>query len=160
MSEIRLQDGRINFEGDWLSTEDLTKKINEKMQSGDLKIAKLAALLEELNTALAQVHTLDIKLVLTKDEHEKLKTVNEEDYLEFLRKATRAFLDGKPAEHALLSSPSRPDVKTKTIVVCRKCKTPIEIERNQRPAEIECPKCGSSWRIKEAPLGHNQQSRP
>jgi len=160
MSDIRLQDGRINFEGDWLSTEDLTKKINEKMQIGDLKIAKLAAALEELNTALAQTHALDIKLVLSRDEHEKLKTVKEEDYLEFLRKATRAFLDGKPAEDAPLSSPSKPEARTKTIVMCRKCKTPIEIGRNERPAEIECPKCGSSWRIKEAPPGHNQQSRP
>ncbi|MBW2193359.1 MAG: hypothetical protein JRF27_06180, partial [Deltaproteobacteria bacterium] len=60
MSEINLEDAKINSEGKWLSAEDLTNMIQEKMQSGDMKIANLAATLEELNNALENSHTLEI----------------------------------------------------------------------------------------------------
>ncbi len=38
MSEINLQDGIIQIDGEWFSAEDLTDMIQEKMQIGDMKI--------------------------------------------------------------------------------------------------------------------------
>ena len=37
--EINLEDAKINFEGEWLSTEDLSNEIQEKLQAGDMNIS-------------------------------------------------------------------------------------------------------------------------
>ena len=118
------------------------------MQSGDMKIAKLAAALEELNRAMEETHTLQVKLVLSKEEHEKLTTFQGDEFREFLHRATRAFLSGKEGEEIPPASISKTAERTKTVVICKKCQTPIEIKAKERPIEVECPRCGTSWRLK------------
>ena len=68
MSDIRLDDGTINVDGEWLSAEDLTEQIQKKMEAGDMKLTAFASALEELNVALENSHTLDVKLFITKAE--------------------------------------------------------------------------------------------
>ena len=72
MSEIDLQEGKILFEGEWLSAEELKKMIQEKMQAEDMKFANLASALEELNKSLENSHAVEVRVVITKDEYEKL----------------------------------------------------------------------------------------
>ena len=67
MSEINLDEAKIKFEDQWLSAEELAKKIEEKMKSGEMKFAGLAAALEELNKAMENTHTLNVKIIITKD---------------------------------------------------------------------------------------------
>ncbi len=135
MSEINLEEAKISVEGQWLSAEDLTNMIQEKMQAGDMKFSNLAAALEELNNALENSATLDIKLVLPKEEYEKLKAAGGDDDRESVRKAIMAFIGGSAAGVKRLA------------IKCPKCKSPIEIPTDERPLDVECSKCGTGGRL-------------
>lgn len=134
MSDILLEEAKIKYEGEWLSADDLTKMIQEKMQAGDMKFAGLATTLEELNLALENSHTLDIKLVLSKEDYKKLKALGGEDDRETIRKAVMTFIGG----------PSHPPSAKKALIIkCPKCKSPVEVTTDERPVEVECQKCGT-----------------
>lgn len=135
MGEINLEEAKISVEGQWLSAEDLTNIIQEKMQAGDMKFSNLAAALEELNNALENSTTLDIKLVLPKEEYEKLKAAGGDDDQESVRKAIMAFIGG-----------STTGVK-RLAIKCPKCKASIEILTDERPLDVECSKCGTGGRL-------------
>jgi len=166
MHEINLEDGKINHEGKWLSADDLTNMIQEKMKAGDMKFANLATVLEELNKALENSHTLEIKLVLTKDEHKKLSELGGKDDRESVRKAVMAFIGGPrrekpapspekpvpspekpvPSPEKPAPSPKKPPSPEKKKVVainCPKCKSPLEVSGDDRPVQVECQKCGT-----------------
>jgi hypothetical protein len=135
MTAINLEEARINLEGQWLSAEDLTSMIQEKMQAGDMKFSNLATALEELNNALENSTTLDIKLVLTKGEYDKLKAAGGDDDRKSVRKALMAFIGGSTAGLKRLA------------IKCPKCKASIEIPTDERPLDVECPKCGTGGRL-------------
>ena len=140
MSEISLDDGTIYVDNEWLGVEDLARRIQDKMQAGDMKLTNLASALEELNTALENSQTIDLRLVLTNEDYEKLKAFGGEDDRESVRRAIMNFVaaDGE--------KPSQKQVKT-TTVKCPQCMTPINIPSDERPLVIECAKCGTSGRL-------------
>lgn len=137
MREINLEEAKINVDGEWLSAEDLTRTIQEKMQSGDMKFSNLAAALEELNNALENSTRLEVKLVLPKAAYEKLKTLGGEDDRESVRRAIISFI-GASAESA-----------RRLLIKCPKCKGTIEITSDERPLDVECSKCGTGGRLTE-----------
>ncbi len=137
MTAINLEEAKINLEGQWLSAENLTNMIQEKMQAGDLKFSNLAAALEDLNNALENSTTLDIKFVLTKEEYEKLKAAGGDDDRESVRKALMVFIGGSAGGVKRLA------------VKCHKCEASIEIQTDERPLDIECAKCGTGGRLTE-----------
>ena len=148
MNDIRLDDGTINVDGEWLSVEDLTRRIKEKMQTGDMKLTNLAKALEELSAALENSYTLEIKLVLTKDEYEKLKDLGGDDDRESVRKAIISFIgstdrSGPGATEAVATN----QIKQLSVHCPHpQCMTPIEITSEERPIMLECPNCGlSGW---------------
>ena len=157
MSDIRLDEGTINIDGEWLSVEDLTLRIQEKMKSGDMKLTALAAALEELKTALENSHPLEVKLVLTKDEYEQLKSLGGEDDRESIRKAIFAFISGaaqvEPGEPSEPEDVQRPasEAKKALVVNCPhpQCMSPVEITSDERPLVVECPNCGTSGKLTE-----------
>ena len=142
MSEINLDDAKIKYEGEWFSAEDLATKIQEKMQSGEMKFAGIAAALEELNRALENSYTLEIKLVITKDDYEKLKELGGDEDREAVRKAIMAAIggDSQPAAKG-------PAKKKQLAIKCPECKAPIKITSDERPLIVECSKCGASGRL-------------
>ena len=135
MSEIRLDEAKIKIEGQWLSAEDLTHMIQEKMNAGDMKFSNLAAALEELNRTMESSSRLEIKLVLPKPAYDKLKAIGGDDDRECVRKAIMAFIGGSTAS------------AKKLIIKCPKCKGPIEITTVERPLDVECSKCGTGGRL-------------
>ena len=139
MSEIQLDDGTINMDGEWLTAEDLARKIQEKMYSGDMKITNLAAALEELNTALENSQAIEVRLVLTSDDYEKLKAFGGEDDKESVRNAIQAFVGSVPGAKK----------KKKLVVKCPQCNAPIDVATKERPVIIECQQCGTSGRLTE-----------
>jgi len=142
MSEIRLDDGTIKVDGEWMTATDLTGRIQEKMQAGDMKFTNLASALEELNTALENSHALKVRLVITLDDYEKLKAFGGTDDRESVRKSIMAFV-GAAAEAG--SATSQP--KKKVVIKCPQCMSPIEITSNERPLIVECKNCGTSGRL-------------
>ena len=96
MSEIHLEDKTINIDGEWLNSNDLKRRIQEKMESGDMKLTALANALEELNSALENAHTLEVKLILTNEDYDKLKAFGGDDDRESVRKAILNFIGPVP----------------------------------------------------------------
>ena len=94
MSEINLVDAKINFEGEWLSTEDLSNEIQEKLQAGDMNISDLATALEELSNAQESSQIIEARIAITKEQYEKFKELGGGDDQVCLRKAVMAFIEG------------------------------------------------------------------
>jgi len=147
MSEINLDDAKIKFEDQWLSAEDLAKKIQEKMQSGELKFANMATALEELNKAMENTHTLDVKIVITKDQYKKLQILGGNDDRVAVRKAIMKAIESGVPNVQKETKAADPVPKKQTIIKCPGCKSPIKIETDERPTVVECPTCGISGRL-------------
>ena len=142
MREINLGEAKINLDGVWFSADDLTNRINEKMQAGDMKFANLAAALEELQNALESATALEITVVLSKEEYETLKTIGGDNDREHVTRAIKAFIGDTEEKPAAF-----PKDKKKLVIKCPKCKAPIEITSDERPLDVECSKCGTGGRL-------------
>lgn len=92
MTDINLEEGKIRYEGQLLSEDDLTRLIQEKMNSGEMKFAGLALALEKLKRALENTRTLEVQMRLSRDEHQRLKTLGGGNVQEGVRKAVLLFL--------------------------------------------------------------------
>ena len=57
----------------------MVKLIQKKMKAGDMQFADLAASLEELNKALENSHALDVEIVISKEQYNKLKDLGQSD---------------------------------------------------------------------------------
>ena len=142
MGKINLEDGKINVDGQWLSAEDLANMIQTKMQAGEMKFSDLAAALEELNNALENTETLEVKLVLSKKDYKALQTLGGDDDRESIRKAIMAFIGGNQTE----DTPA-PGDKKRLAIKCPKCNALFEISSAKRPLDVECSTCGMGGRI-------------
>jgi hypothetical protein len=94
MSKIDLQNSKIKFEGEWLSSDELSNMIQGKIESGDMKFSDLASALEKLNVALENAHQLETKILLLQEDYEKLKMLGDDDDSACVRKAVMAYIGG------------------------------------------------------------------
>ncbi len=162
-SKIDLENGKILDQGTWLTADDLKAKIQEKMTAGDMKFAKLASLLEELNTALESSQVLETKIILSKEQYEKLARLNDGKIAESVRQSVLAFIGDKESgagnssdiefvvkNDEIESGPtSSGGGKGKTAVIkCSKCNAPIEIDTEDMPSEVRCPSCNARGVLK------------
>lgn len=142
MHEINLGEAKVKVDGVWFSADDLTDKIQEKIDAGDMKFADLAGALEQLQNALENATTLDVKILLAKEEYEKLKSIGGENDQDCVTKAIMAFIGGDKK----MSDPTDKS-KKKLVIKCPKCKAPIEITSDERPLDVECTTCGTGGRL-------------
>ena len=142
MGEINLDDAKIIVNGEWLSAEDLTNMIQEKMKTGDMKFSNLASALEELNKTMEDSQTIEIRLVLPKENYKKLKALGGDDDRVCVRKAIMAFIGG-----GIKKTGAEGMEKKKMVIKCPKCKSPIEIVSDRRPLNVECSNCGMGGRL-------------
>lgn len=159
MDHIDIENGKIRYEDDWYTAEDLKQSIQEKINSGEMKFSKLAALLEELNTALESSHVLETKIILTKDQYEKLTLIGGGNDDKCVRKAVLAYIENFGEESPEVEfidkeekvEEERPTngPKKKTMNInCSKCAEPIEIDMTDMPSEIRCPSCNARGVLK------------
>ena len=163
MEHIDLEKGEILHEGAWLSADVLAEKIQEKIKSGDMKAAKLASLLEELNTAMESIHVLETKITISKNQYKKMVACGGDDDNECVRRAVLAFIEEKtppaPPEIDFIpvsdgplslesSTDSAPAKGKKVTINCSKCNGPIEIDTENMPSEIRCPSCNARGMLK------------
>ncbi len=146
MSEINLDDGKIMYEGEWYSADELSGMIQEKMDSGEMKFAGIAAALEELKHVLEDSHTLDIKLAITKADYQTLKKLGGDEDREAVRKAIMAAI-GADDQSGAKNAESGPAKKKQMVIKCPQCKAPIKITSDERPHIVECSKCGANGRL-------------
>ena len=140
MNKINLEEGKIFHGGEWLSVEDLSHMIQEKMQAGEMKFSGLAAALEELNTALENSQPISVKMIITNDDYNRLKSIGKGDDRECIRKAIRKFTG---VEGAL-----KRNGKKRAIIKCANCSSLINVDINHEKDEIECPECGARGVLK------------
>ncbi len=93
MSELNLDHAKIRVDGKWLSSEELSQKIKDKMQSGDMKFADLANALEKLTRTMENTRTMELKITLSSEQYKILKAVGGENDSECIRKAIKAYID-------------------------------------------------------------------
>ncbi len=181
MAEIRLADGTIRLQNEWLSADDIKARIKEKMDAGDMKFAELAAALESLNKAMENTRRVEVRLVLPKQDYEKLRKRGGDDDNDSVRKAVLAFIEAdasKPsappeersapavARKSAAAAPAPPVKPSKVrIVTCGKCNRKMEIPEGEAPAELECDFCGTSILLQEekeaaAPPEPKPETRP
>jgi hypothetical protein len=161
MAEIRLTEGTIRFQDEWLSADDIKARIKEKMDTGDMKFAEEAAALEELNQAMEKAQPIEIRLVLSKGDYEKLRKRGGDDDNESVRKAILALIEGGGKKTPVMEKPkSAPAPKPPTpespepeppepgpparTVTCSKCNRVMEVPAGEDPSELECDFCGMS----------------
>ena len=141
MGKINLEEAKIKIDDEWLSAEELTQRIQEKMDAGDMKFAGLASALEQLNHALENSHSLEINVVLDKEEYQQLKELGGEDDRESVRQAILSFIGS--------SGSTDTNGKKRAVIRCSNCQTVIEIPSgDERPSEIRCPNCNAVGRLK------------
>lgn len=129
MSNINLEEGKINFDGKWLSAEDLTEMIQKKMGDGDFKFAAMAAALEELNRAVEDSHIIEATIVLEKEIYEKLLALGGGDEKESLRKAIMEYIhDGEAPVSPQPQQPPQTKPKEKETTHL------VEVEDKDEPA--------------------------
>ena len=148
MSDIDLQNAKIHFEGKWLSSDDLTNKIQEKMQAGDMKFSNYAEALEKLNIALENSHEIEAKILLLNEDYDKLKALGGDDDAACVRKAILAFIDGDTSTDAPPTAATGPEEKKPQAIQCDKCHTAIDLPPDETQTDVECPKCGTSILLK------------
>lgn len=159
MDHIDIENGKIRYDGDWYTAEDLKQSIQEKINAGDMKFSRLAALLEELNTALETSHVLESKIILTKDQYEKLTLIGGGNDNKCVRKAVLAYIEDYEAETPEVEFVENEEkgadkkpasgAKKKTMTInCSKCAAPIEIDMTDMPSEIRCPSCNARGVLK------------
>ena len=151
--EINLDEGKINVKGKWLSSGELTQLIQEKMKAGDMRFADLATSLEELNSAIENSHTLDVNIIISKEEYNRLKQLGGSDDRECIRKAIMKFIaeDGSPESFQKESDQKESGrAKEKQLAVkCANCGSPIKIGKDLENNEIRCLECGARGLLKQ-----------
>jgi len=114
-----------------------------------------------LNTALENSYSLEVRLVITKDEYEKLKAFGGEDDRESVRKSILTFIGDAdqpaaaetvaaasiPAAAETVAAPPGPEAKLTIKCPHPQCMSPIEIATDERPVVVECPNCGLGGKL-------------
>ena len=140
MDKINLEEGTILHGGEWLSVEDLSHMIQEKLRAGEMKFSGLAAALEELNTALENSKPISVKMIITNDDYNRLKSIGKADDRECIRKAIREFTG---VEEAL-----KKNGKKRASIKCANCGSLINVDIKNEKDEIECSECGARGVLK------------
>jgi DNA-directed RNA polymerase subunit RPC12/RpoP len=159
MDHIDIENGTIRFEDKWYSAEDLKREIQDKINTGDMKFSRQAAMLEELNTALETAHVLETRIVLTQEQYEKLILIGGGNDVKCVRKAVLAYIEGNDTETPEVEFVASDDktadkkpaagAKKKAMTInCSKCAAPIEIDMTDMPSEIRCPSCNARGVLK------------
>ncbi len=156
MDNICLEEAKINFEGTWLSVDDMASIIKRKINDDDLKFANLAVALEQLNRAIDNTYTIEgFKFVISKDEYEKLTALGGNDVCDCLKKAVKAYIkqgNKKEITHPFYSKHSvtfdadkkenkeNNKSKRKTNPFYKKHSVTFNTE-TKKAAEVKCIKC-------------------
>jgi hypothetical protein len=60
--ELDIDRERIRLDDEWLSVADLMSRIKDKIEAGDYKVARLSMALEQLESTLAVIRTVTLKV--------------------------------------------------------------------------------------------------
>jgi hypothetical protein len=87
MGIINLADAKVSYEGQTLPAINLISKLQTQLREATCRIAAIAETLGDLQTALLNSHTVEVKLTLSKEDYGRFKSMEGMDDNERIRKA-------------------------------------------------------------------------
>ena len=181
MSTINLADAKVSYEGQELPAINLISKLQTQLQDAACRLAAIAETLGDLQAALLNSNTVEVKLTLSKEDFGRFKSLGGSDDAERIRKAVMALIrpeaaeiSPSPAESRLVATPgesgpvaptvarvfqeepitAEPAVKKKSITECPTCRSLIELPEmpaGQWSVEVRCENCGAKSLLKSRP---------
>jgi DNA-directed RNA polymerase subunit RPC12/RpoP len=129
MNIINLEDAKVSYEGQTLPAVDLIGKLQSELREAVSQMAAIAETLGNLQTALLNSHTVEVKLTLSKEDYHKFQTLGGMDDNERIRQAVMNIihpekkgpppLSGEPgpAKPFVESSPAPSSVEPQAVTV-------------------------------------------
>ena len=87
MGIINLADAKVAYEGQMLPAINLISKLQTQLQEAASRMAAIATTLGDLQTALLNSHTVEVKLTLSKEDYGRFRSMGGMDDSERIRKA-------------------------------------------------------------------------
>ena len=169
MGLINLADAKVSYEGQTLPAINLISKLQTQLREAACRIATIAETLGDLQVALLNSHTIEVRLTLSKEDYDSFKSMEGMDDNERIRKAIMTLI------HQAESGISGADIKPKpaaTVVASTPAPPPIEpaflpapehqpVEKTlqeqsvttdpviKKTPTIECPTCHSPIALPE-----------
>jgi DNA-directed RNA polymerase subunit RPC12/RpoP len=108
MSIINLADAKVSYEGQTLPAINLISKLQVQLQETASRMAAMAAILGQLQTALLNSHSVEVKLTLSKEDYDRFKALGGVDDSDRIRKALLNLIRSEEAE--ISSAPVEPRI--------------------------------------------------
>jgi DNA-directed RNA polymerase subunit RPC12/RpoP len=184
MNIINLEDAKVSYEGQTLSAIDLIGKLQSELREAVSQMAAIAETLGNLQTALLNSHTVEVKLTLSRDDYHKFQTLGGMDDNERIRQAVMNIIHPEkkgsppisgepgPATPFVESSPAPLSAEPQTVMVKSSEPTaPLTPEppaaeqaQQERPIAVETPikkklltKCPTCQSLIDLPETTNDQ---
>ncbi len=163
MGIINLADAKVAYEGQMLPAINLISELQTQLQDVTSRIAAIATTLGDLQTALLNSHTVEVKLTLSKEDYGRFSSIGGMDDNERVRKAVMAaihpeasgiaqnlgeFRPAAPADIRALATPStepalhstpEPQLAERILQEQLVDEEPVNIQKST----TRCPKCQS-----------------
>jgi DNA-directed RNA polymerase subunit RPC12/RpoP len=98
MNMINLEDVKVSYEGQTLPAINLIGTLQTQLREAASRIAAIAATLGDLQTALLNSHTVEVKLTLSMEDYNKFQSLRGIDDNERIRKAVMNVIHPEAAE--------------------------------------------------------------
>jgi hypothetical protein len=161
MSIINLADAKVSYEGQTLPAINLISKLQVQLQEAASRMAAMAATLGQLQTALLNSHTVEVKLTLSKEDYDRFRALGGVDDNDRIRKALMNVIHSEGAEVSHVSVESRTVVAETAEPVLSLSPDPQPVAKifQEQPVASEmgtkkkpttkCPRCQSQIDLQE-----------
>lgn len=122
MSTINLADAKVSYEGQTLPAINLLSKLQTQLQEATCRLATIASTLGDLQAALLNSETIEVKLTLSREDLDRLRSLGGNDDSERIRKAVMNLIH--PEEEQLSPAP-RPSFPAGTNVQSKPGLSPV-----------------------------------
>ncbi len=146
MSTINLTDAKVSYEGQNLPAINLISKLQTQLQEAACRIAAIASTLGDLQAALLNSNTVEVKLTLSREDFGRFRSLAGVDDSERIRKAVMTLIHPEEADFSPTPVGSRPVVQpdeSKPVeppvesrpVVTKAAEPVLSNDRESQPAE-------------------------
>lgn len=108
MGTINLADTKVSYEGQNLPAMNLLSKLQAQLQEAACRLATISSTLGDLQAALLNSETIDVKLTLSREDFDRLRSLGGADDSERIRKAVMNMIHPGGAELPPSPQESRP----------------------------------------------------
>lgn len=141
MGTINLADVKVSYEGQNLPVTTLISKLQAQLQEATCRIAAIASTLGDLQSALLNSNTVEVKLTLSREDFGRFRSLEGNDDSERIRKAVMTMIhpgDGENPSATVDPWPVAPPVELRP-VVAKVAEPVLPRETEQRNTERVFP---------------------